>query len=664
MQIEIFNAIHYSGNELNNESIKEIYHHFIYSIDEDQTIFDQSIIDQLISTGIAQSTTTDQLIYFFDAFSKQYFTLALSKKNVVESFTNSKQNYLKQEGLKHPKNSKIYLPKNQTAANERLYKKLKKSVLSGMISSANMDSTDYSISNDSILTHETEVKKETLERYTEWFDLIETDQVLVRQSMFEEFLNSIANQYDPHSNYFSIKAKQDFENQLSTEAFLFGFSVAKGKDNQTLIHKISPGGAAWKSNKLNEGDVVIYIKTKKGESINAENKSFRKVYRFISSNTEDEITLTVKKSDGSIKKVELKKQKVEVEENSVKSYVLTGSKKIGYISLPAFYTDYQGGSQQGCANDVAKELIKLKQENVDGIILDLRYNGGGSMKEAVGLAGIFIDAGPILVQKEKEGKPRTVKDFNRGLSYSGPMAVMVNRYSASASEILAGTLQDYNRAIIIGTSTYGKATAQSIYPLDTNLLSNRTQKINDFGFAKITIGKLYRIKGNTHQLKGVIPDVTLPNLSDGIDFGESEYVTALPYDSIHKKMYYTPLPKNDIKKLNSLSQTRINADANFTGIKTQNKALQNLIHDFEEVTPLNINEFKAGKKRTFDILDNIDAFVNDSSTAFTVETNLYDKDIIEMYEELTEQNKKARSNIQRDIYIEEAYQTLNDLINK
>lgn len=664
MQIGIFEAIHYSDIDLNEEAIKDIYHHFIYSMDEHQTILDQSTVVQLFKAGLSQTSAIDKLSYFFDAFSKQYFLLAIQKKEVVQSFRNSKQNYLKTEVFKHPENSLVYFPKNQDEAGKRLYKKLKKSVLSGMISEANSDSIDYAISIDSILKHEAEVKKETIERYDEWFDLIETDQVQVRQSMFEEFLNSLANQYDPHSNYFSIKAKQDFENQLSTEAFLFGFSIARGKDKATIISKITPGGAAWKSNDLNEGDVIIYVKAKNGDVINAENKSFRKVYRFITNNTDDIITLTVRKNDGSIKKVELEKQKVEVEENSVKSFVLAGEKKIGYISLPAFYTDYQGYSLQGCANDVAKELIKLKQENVDGLILDLRFNGGGSMKEAVGLAGIFIDAGPILVQKSKESKPKTIKDFNRGLSYAGPLAVMVNRYSASASEILAGTLQDYNRAIIIGTSTYGKATAQSIYPLDSNLLTNRSQEINDFGFAKITVGKLYRIKGNTHQLKGVIPDVSLPNLSDGIDKGESEYATALPYDSISKKMYYTPLPENDINNLKSLSAKRVLASSNFNGVKTQNKALQQLIKDFKKQTPLNIKAYRTAKKRVNDLMNEIDKHVSDSSTFYSVQSNAYDQDIIDLYEELSKQNKEACTDIQKDIYIEESYKTLIDLINK
>lgn len=664
MEIGIFNSIHYSGLELNNKAIKDIYHHFIYSIDEHQTIFDQGSIANLIKSGLSQNSPTNKLHYFFNAFSEQYLLFAINKKEVVENFKNTKQNYLEKDVFLHSENSLQYIPKTQEEANKRLYKRLKKLVLSSMVSASNADSTNYSISVDSVLSHEEAEKKEVLASYNEWFDILETDKTQLRQTLLEEFLNSIANQFDPHSNYFSPQAKQDFENQISTEAFLFGFSIKRGKESQTLISKITPGGAAWKSNKLNEGDIIIKVKTKSGKVINAESKSYRKVYRFIFNDTSDEITLTVKKSDGSVKKVNLKKQKVEVEENSVKSFVLNGSKKIGYISLPAFYTDYQGYSMQGCANDVAKELVKLKQENVDGIILDLRYNGGGSMKEAVGLAGIFIDAGPILVQKVKGEKPFTIKDFNRGLSYAGPLAVMVNRYSASASEILAGTLQDYNRAIIVGSATYGKATAQSVYPLDSNVLFGKSDKINDFGFAKITVGKLYRIKGNTHQLKGVIPDIITPNLSDGIALGESEYPTALSSDSITKKMYYTPLEEYNTKNLQSLSAKRVSGNPNFNGIKEQSAALKKLFREFELSSPLNINEYRSAKKKVEDILGEIELFVSDSSKQFSVKSNEYDSDIISLYEELEEQNKQSCNDIQKDIYIEEAYNTLIDLINK
>ena len=260
------------------------------------------------------------------------------------------------------------------------------------------------------------------------------------------------------------------------------------------------------------------------------------------------LVLKFRKKDGTTRIVLLRKEKIENEENIVKGFVLKGEKKIGYILLPAFYTEWENESGSSCANDVAKEIVKLKKENIDGLILDVRYNGGGSLGEAMEMIGIFVDEGPLMGQKQKAEKVIYLKDPNRGTIYNGPMALMVNGQSASASEILAASLQDYNRALIVGSNTYGKATMQQMMLLDT--MTNRPTQIgNAKDIVKITTGKLYRLSGETAQMNGVSPDIVLPDAFDGLDYREKFSSFALPADKVAKNAYYKPLAALPVNEL-------------------------------------------------------------------------------------------------------------------
>ena len=663
MQLSIFNDYHFSEKVLTNKELTNVFYRFFGEIDSKQTLFDAQSINLIISSSLREANNKGKIMYFFSAFFKEYKSKSIIRKSAVEKFNLNPQNYNTKEIFILPSDPNNILPKNKLAVEKRFNQYLKYSVLSEMISYAMLDSVDYKIPNDSILKFEKEVKADLVKSYKEWITQLEGDSSEIRLLMFEELLNSIATEFDPHSNYFSISEKQEFEQQLSKEVFLFGFSIGEEGD-KTIITKISPGGAAWNSNELHEGDVILSIKVPRGKSINAEKKNFRIVRRFVKSVQSDEIFLTILTSDGARKKVKLKKQKVEIDENSVKSFVLKGDKKIGYITLPAFYTNYVEGSQLGCANDVARELIKLKRDSIDGLIVDLRYNGGGSMKEAVGLAGIFIDAGPVLIQKYRDEKPTTIKDFNRGLSYDGPMAIMVNKYSASASEIVSAALQDYNRAIIVGSPTYGKATAQNIIPLDTNFMIGRTNKMNDLGFVKLTIAKMYRIKGNTHQLTGVVPDVILPNLTDGIEAGESQNKTALKSDSIFKKIYHKPLPLNNTSMLATMSNQRVAKDYNFQEIKKMNLKLQSLVLEIENRMPLGLNEYKSLFEKKWNVIKKISELSKDTTNVYQIINNNYDNEVISLYEQVAADNKELKTKLQHDIYIEETYKIINDLITK
>jgi carboxyl-terminal processing protease len=286
------------------------------------------------------------------------------------------------------------------------------------------------------------------------------------------------------------------------------------------------------------------------------------------------VNITVKKADGTTRQVALHKERLEEqedeEEDKVKSYILQGDRKIGYISLPAFYSDWEGTlGINGCANDVAKEIIKLKKENIEGLMIDLRYNGGGSLQEAVELSGIFIDAGPVAQLKYKlEPKPETLKDAVRGTIYDGPLLLLVNGFSASASEMVAAVMQDYHRALIVGSPTYGKATAQIVLPLDTTInLENLNGKTVASSYIKLTTSRLFRVNGTTAQAHGVQPDIVLPDLTDAVPEREVNEKYALPPTTIDANKYYKPLAPLPVAAADAVAKKEMAASPYFSYVQ-------------------------------------------------------------------------------------------------
>ncbi|HRG25904.1 MAG TPA: S41 family peptidase, partial [Chitinophagaceae bacterium] len=314
--------------------------------------------------------------------------------------------------------------------------------------------------------------------------------------IMELYLDALAGCYDPHTNYFSPQGKQEFQELLSTEALSLGLDLDENEKGQIIVDKLAPGGPAWKSGDLNKGDILLSMHWEGKENKDLTGAGLQEAYEEMEKASEGKVIIKVQKADGTSKTTMLRKEKIQNEENVVKGFMLEGEKKIGYILLPGFYTEWENETGSSCANDVAKEIVKLKKENIDGLILDVRYNGGGSVGEAMEMIGIFVDEGPEAGIKTKEPKIVYLKDPNRGTIYSGPMLLLVNGQSASASEMLAASLQDYNRAVIVGSPTFGKATMQQMFPLDT-MIKKPTQHDLSRDMIKITTGKLYRLNGES-----------------------------------------------------------------------------------------------------------------------------------------------------------------------
>lgn len=483
-------------------------------------------------------------------------------------------------------------------------------------------------------------------------------------NMQDAYLDCIAWCYDPHTNYMNLGQKREFETEMSASEYSTGFDYDENEKGDKVIGFLQPGGSAWRSGKLHSGDVLLKVKINGVETDVAEMSS-GELDKMLSGNSQSDIEITVRTTAGEQKTVKLVKEKITDEESIVKSYVLSGIKNVGYINLPGFYSretdkadDIHDLKFDGCANDVSKEIIKLKKDSIAGLILDLRYNGGGSMWEAMQLAGIFIDIGPVASMKGKDGKAHFLKDPNRGTIYDGPMIVLVNGASASASEFLSAALQDYNRAVIVGGDTYGKGTAQVVLPMDTGLIPNN----NETDFVKVTGSKFYRINGSTTQWKGVIPDIALPDIYADDAYREKANKSALQPDNSKVGMYEA-LKALPVAQLKTKSEQRSANEPYFKMISTFNSWMKQ--KKISQDIPLQWALYAARANKVLEMF----ALLKDEddeklSTTLGVRNNTFDQARNSMASAKSKEiNDVYVKHVRSDKTLEEAYRIMMDYID-
>ncbi len=390
------------------------------------------------------------------------------------------------------------------------------------------------------------------------------------EKKFDLFLNSITSLMDPHTDYFAPVEKRSFTEQMS--GVIYGIGAQLGADdNGVKIAVITPGGPAWKSGQLLVNDVIVKVAQGNQEPVDIAGYEVTDAVKLIRGDLGTEVRLTVKKPDGSIKIVALRREKIVLDEGYARSAVITkGTEKIGYILLPDFYADFEREDGHRCSKDVAEEVKKLKAEKVSGIIIDVRYNGGGSLYEVVQMVGLFIDKGPVVQIRDKEGRSQVLADETPGILYDGPLVVMVNEFSASASEIFAGAIQDYKRGIIVGsTSTYGKGTVQRNVAFGKPLDSLGIQ--TEYGAVKLTFQKFYRVTGSSTQKKGVVSDVVFPDEYELLKYREKDNPSALNWDVIQTVPYKPWVSNYNITKIALDATKKIEADTNTAKFKNNLK---------------------------------------------------------------------------------------------
>ncbi len=485
-----------------------------------------------------------------------------------------------------------------------------------------------------------------------------TDPAALQSNLDNVYLNQIAQTFDPHSNYFDDRAKDAFSESLSSQSLEFGFELEEDEEGNLSIGSIEPGGAAWKTGNIYKDDKLLQIKLPNGKLLEAKDLSATQLDEILNGKDQGEIELVLKSTEGKSKKVKLRKEETTIEENIVRGIVLDGPKKLGYIALPGFYTEWDDNQSSSCANDIAKEIVKLKRDKIEGLIFDLRYNGGGSLQEAIEIAGVFIEAGPMALIKDQSDKTITLKDPSRGQIYDGPLMVMINGQSASASELVAATLQDYKRAMIVGSPSFGKATMQVVLPLDTTFnpekaiqtKPNQTQT----DFVKVTTGALYRVTGGTNQFNGVIPDVALPDVFETLGYAERTLPNAIRSDTISKVVAFMPLPSKSLQPVQDYSKNELLREAFFAA--TENWLSLYKKQSATGTIPLEWKAFQNWEKSQYPPNESTDTFSNTKSPFASKNASLTQQLLDYESDYKKELNGEVLSLVESDLYLRAAYQ--------
>lgn len=411
-------------------------------------------------------------------------------------------------------------------------------------------------------------------------DFLERMQQETLRDHFDRYFNTVARAFDPHTHYMPPTEKEDFD--ISMRGSLEGIgALLREEDGYIKVVSIIPGSAAAKQGQLQAEDVILKVGEGAGEPVDVTDTRIRDAVALIRGKKGTEVRLTVKKSDGSQMIIPIMRDVVQIEESFVKSTVLSGKKKgvsYGYIKVPSFYRDFaatqNGKKGRNSTDDVLAELESLKKEGIDGLILDLRNNGGGSLMDAVSITGLFIETGPVVLIKSSDGRMETLEDRDPFIGYKGPVIVLVNRFSASASEIVAGALQDYGRAIVVGGEhTHGKGTVQAMIDLNQRVPFLNMGKYLPLGALKVTTQKFYRVTGESTQYRGIVPDIVLPDNLEHLETGEQYLDHSLPWDTV-QEIPFRPWnkPVEDLDVLRRESDGRVNQDKDFASIVEQNQA--------------------------------------------------------------------------------------------
>jgi len=505
---------------------------------------------------------------------------------------------------------------------------------------------------------EAEVRKDVLKNYDDLFKRIDK---LKRSDRLSDYLNSIASLYDPHTVYFEPKDKEDFDIRMSGTLEGIGAQL-RGEDDYTKVIRIIPGGPAWKQKELEANDLIMKVRQEDEEKVlDVTGMRLDEVVTYIRGKKGTKVILTVKKENGEIKEITITRDVVVYEESYAKSVILDFPGKmenVGYIKLPQFYADFNRRGGRSSATDIGKELAKLKAENVNGVILDLRNNGGGSLRDVQRMTGYFIEEGPIVQVKSRDRDPEILEDSDSRVQYDGPLIVMVNSFSASASEILAAALQDYERAIIVGSkSTFGKGTVQRFFDLDRGLPSG--SDITPLGEVKLTIQKFYRVNGGSTQLKGVVPDIVIPDRYHFIEVGEREHENALPWTEIKPVQYSQNVTNLDnLPAIKKASEARIAKSEIFNAVLDNAKRLKQQSDDTNYT--LKLSEFQADQMERKEAGDKFTELFKPID-GLAVKNLAADMESITMDTTKIASNEEWMENIKEDAYLEEVLYIMRDM---
>ena len=648
---------HYSPAEINDEFSKGIFKDYIDALDPSKRFFLQSDIDEFkqYELQLDDQFLNKDLTFFNLTYTRLMKRMEESKKR-YKTILAQPFNYNVDETFNADYEHLPYA-KNTTEINERWRKQIKLSTLSSLVTKQKLEEdkkkTDPAYKAKSFETLEKETRESSLKSLDDNFSLIKD---LNKEDWFSVYVNSIMTRFDPHTSYFAPEEKDRFDVNISGKLEGIGARLTK-KNDFTQIDELISGGPAWKGKQLEAGDLILKVAQGNEEPVDVVGMRLDDVVKKIKGHKGTEVKLTVKKVDGSIKVISIIRDVVEIEETYAKSSIVErNGLKYGVIYLPKFYIDFENKDGRDAGKDIALEVDRLKKAGVKGIVLDVRDDGGGSLSTVVDIAGLFIEQGPIVQIKSAGKKKEILYDTDKKIEWDGPLVIMVNEFSASASEILAAAIQDYKRGIIIGSKqTYGKGTVQNVIDLNQFV---RNSSAGDLGALKTTTQKFYRINGGSTQLDGVSSDVVMPDRYAYLKMGERDEENAMPWDKIDPAPYGVWKDNGKFDQAIVNSKKRIEKNVQFQLIEENAKWIDSRSN--ENTYSLNMDKFVVAQNQIESIAKKYKPIVdyknNLSFTSLPNELEVMTKDAA-----LKEKRERWHESLSKDIYVEEALNVLDDL---
>jgi carboxyl-terminal processing protease len=641
---------------MNDEFSEYVFNEFINGLDPNKRYFTQKDITDFEKYKYdIDNQLLKEDISFYNLVYQRFTQKIKNAKSYYGDLLASPFNFKKEETIDIDYD-KISFAKNETQLIDYWRKQLKLTTLiriEDKIKKENdqkKENETHTIKNFEEL--EKEARSEVLKNMDELYVRIEE---LEHEDWFSTFLNSVVGAFDPHTTYMAPNIKERFDQDISGKLEGIGARLQK-KGIYTHIIELVSGGPAWKQGELEAGDIILAVAQGNKEPLDIVGMRLDDAIKFIKGKKGTEVRLTVKKKlDGSTKIISIIRDVVELDETFVKSSIVEkNGEKYGLINLPKFYIDFDEKNYRDSAKDMEKEIERLKKEGVSGLIIDLRNNGGGSLKTAIEISGLFIKKGPIVQIKYRGEKPIIKNDVDTKIQWNGAVIVLVNEFSASASEIFAAAMQDYNRAVIIGgNQTYGKGTVQSVLPIN-----QFTKYEKNLGALKMTIQKFYRINGGSTQIEGVYSDIVIPSRYSYMKFGERDLEGALVWDKVKQANYIPTKTYENFSEVIYNSKQRIASDSKFKLINEYAKWLKKN----QENTSYSLNYTLFSKEN---LLQEKDAekfktvFDYNSDLNFTspeYELSLLKKDTV-----LADKRSRWHKNLSKDVYIDEALNVLSEL---
>ncbi|MAS30943.1 MAG: tail-specific protease [Flavobacteriaceae bacterium] len=637
---------HYKKISIDDNLSENLYHSFIKQLDNQKRFFLKSDIREFEKYKyLLDDQIKEYDLSFFNLVYQRSKIRIEEAKSYYEELVNNKFNFNLNENIDLDFEKKEYA-RSKSEIKNRWRKQLKFSTLD--IATLKLGDT-LSVINDRIYNESIAIVKKNTEDYFEFI----TD--LDRDDWYSNYLNAFLTQLDPHTYYFQPEDKDRFDVNISGKFTGIGARLTKTEGNIKVV-EIIIGGPVWKDKLLDVGDIIIKVAQENEEPVDIVGMKVDDAIKLIKGPEKSIVSLTVKKLDGSIKEVQITRALVELEELYAKSTLIEEDDiRYGYISLPKFYVDFSNYKNRNSAEDVKNEIIKLKNNGIEGLILDLRNNGGGSLQSVVDMTGLFIEKGPIVQVKSIGNRKQVLYDRNSEIIWDGPLVVLINEMSASASEILAAALQDYERAVILGSKkTFGKGTVQNVIDLN-KFISNSDF---DLGALKITTDKFYRINGESVQLEGVKSDVIVPDSYMHIFNGEKDEENPLAWDKIDPAMYNPWINEGSLDFISSNAQSRVN-DNNYLKLISKRadwieKQQKNKTIPLKFLTYQNYLGENKNKTKEFESLSK---YSNDLNFKLLKS----EKDYIMSNKELLSNRNRWHKNLTKDIYISEGVNILKQL---